>query len=457
MARRKVVAAAVAEGGGNPTRWHVHEGESCHGSRLFRIAMVKQRTPSSGPSFQKTRLTSGVRVVTETIPSVRSISVGLWIGTGSRDEHAETSGISHFIEHMVFKGTRRRRMHHIAQRMESVGGYLNAFTGKEYTCFFARALDEHLDRAIDTVCDLVLEPSFPEKELAKEKDVVLEEIKMYEDVPEDAIFDRFEAAIYRGHPLARPVLGDADSVRQFTREMLLDYVATHYTPDRMIVAVAGHAEHEDVLRLVERGFAGRLSRQAPPQRDPVEDYQPEHLVERRPIQQAHLVLGTRGYHALHEQRAALSVLNTILGGGMSSRLNQNIREKYGYAYAIYSFLNMHSDAGDVGVYLGTDASNVDRSKALILRELEKLAHRPVSQRMLQQAKNQVKGTLMLGLESMSNRMMRVGRQELYFGRYFSLDEVMRELDEVTSGDVQAVASDLFEPHRLSSVVLLPQE
>ena len=410
---------------------------------------------ATGPVFEKTTLEHGVRVLTEAIPSVRSVAVGVWIDGGSRDERAEVAGISHFIEHMVFKGTQRRRMHHIARRLEAVGGYLNAFTGKEHTCYYARALDEHLERAIDVVCDLVLEPSFPERELEKEKDVVLEEMKMYEDAPEDAIFDLFESVVYRNHPLGRPILGLPSTIERLTRQHLVDFVDAHYTPNRIVLAVAGNVTHEHVVRLAERAFAASRRGPSTRRRAPVEHHATEHVVAERPIQQAHLVLGTRGLHLHHEQRSVMTVLNTILGGGMSSRLNQNIREKYGYCYNIYSFANMYSDAGDAGVYVGTDAAKVERIRRLILRELEKLATQPVSPRMLTQARNQVKGAIMLGLESMSNRMMRIGRQELHFGRYFTLDDVLEEVDAVTPEEVRSLAAALFDPERMSTVTLRP--
>ncbi len=418
--------------------------------------MPKRIIEEAYPVFQKTTLANGVRVLTETIPSVRSVSVGVWIATGSRDEAPSEAGISHFIEHMVFKGTARRRMHHIAQRLEAVGGYLNAFTSKEYTCFYARALDEHLGRAIDTVCDLVLQPNFPEKELEKEKDVVLEEMKMYDDAPEEAIFDRFESVVYRDHALGRPILGFPETVRSFSRAQLLDFVAAHYTLDRIVLAVAGNATHEEVVALAEEAFSSARSLPVERARVPVNGYAPLQLVEQRPIQQAHLILGTRGYDIHHPRRSAVTVLNTVLGGGMSSRLNQNIRERYGYCYNIYSFLNTHSDTGDIGVYMGTDAAKVARAEKLILRELDKLVERSVSRRALNQAKNQVKGSIMLGLESMSNRMMRLGRQELLFERYFTLDEVLEELDQVTVEAVQDAAQQLFHPEHFSSVALLPR-
>ncbi len=405
---------------------------------------------------EKSVLPNGVRVLTEHVPSVRSISLGIYVATGSRDEAAEESGLSHFIEHMVFKGTRKRRMHHIAQRMESVGGYLNAFTTKECTCYYTRALDEHLARGLDTVADLVTGPVFPEKEIEKEKDVVLEEMKMYEDAPEELIFDRFEAALFPEHPMGRPIVGFPETVRAFDREAVVGYLQKAYAPDRLVLSAAGHVKHRDVLRLAERALgAAAPSAAVLPPREPPRRYAPTEQTEQRPIQQAHLVLGRRGYDVRHERRSALSLLNTLLGGGMSSRLNQNIRERYGFCYNVYSFANMHSDSGDFGVYMGTDAGKVGRARALILRELDRLAQEPVSARALEQAKSQVKGAMLFGLESMSNRMMRLGRQELQLGRFYSMDDAMAEIQQITADDVLAVAQDLFQPDTFSTYVLTP--
>lgn len=419
--------------------------------------MANKKQLSSNPGFEKTTLPNGLRIITETIPTVRSIAVGLWIFAGSRDETLEEAGISHFIEHMVFKGTSRRRMYHIAQRMESVGGYLNAFTSKEYTCYYARALDEHLERSVDIVSDLILQPNFPERELEKEKDVVIEEMKMYEDTPEDYVFDQFESVVYNDHALGRPILGYPETVRSFSRQQLLTYIGSQYTPNRMVLAVAGNARHDHVVDIANRVFDTSGRKQAEKVRTPVNGYVPHEITQIRPIQQAHLVLGTRGYDIHHPRRTVLSVLNTLLGGGMSSRLNQNIREKYGFCYNIYSFANMHSDTGDFGVYMGTDTEKVSRAKKLIFREFDKLVQKPVSKRSLNQAKNQVKGSILLGLESMSNRMMRLGRQELYLERYLTLDEMVQEIDDVTAGDIQDLAGELLNPERFSSVTLIPQK
>ncbi|NNF57433.1 MAG: insulinase family protein [Rhodothermaceae bacterium] len=407
------------------------------------------------PAFSRTELPNGVRVVTEQIPSVRSVAVGVWVHAGSRDEAPPENGITHFIEHMVFKGTSRRRGYQINQRMESVGGYLNAFTAKEHTCFYARSLDEHLGRALDTVLDLVLHPTLPPREIEKEKDVIVEEIKMYEDAPEDHIFDHYESMLYPEHALGRPVLGTPDTVRSFEQTDLQSYLGRHFVPNRLVVSVAGNVRHEAVVRKVERLLDGFERDPRPLNRMPANGYTPTDQVLNQSGQQAHLVVGTRAYGSSDPRRTVVSVLNTILGGGMSSRLNQNIREKYGYCYSIYSFANMMADTGDLGVYIGTDSGKVDRARKLIGRELTKLAETPVSARMLDRAKQQLKGSLMLGLESMSNRMMRLGRVELTFERYFTLDEVIAEIEAVTSEDMRTVAAELFEPARLSSIAFVP--
>lgn len=399
-------------------------------------------------------LSNGVRLVVEQIPSMRSVAVGVWVLVGSRDERDSEGGISHFIEHMVFKGTKKRRTHHIAQRMEAVGGYLNAFTSKEHTCYYARGLDEHLARAIDVVSDLVVSPRFPEGEVDKEKEVVVEEMRMYEDQPEDLIFDRIEALLYPDHPLGRPIIGTEESVRGLDRTQLQRYVGDHYAAGRVVLAVAGNVRPEKLVRLAERTL-GALPQGVPLARSAPNIYTPRHVEETRPIGQAHLVFTIPTFSIHDSRRTALSVLNTVLGGGMSSLLNQNVRERYGFCYNIYSYLNHFEDAGDFGVYMATEPSRVEKARKLIFRELARLADRPISPRVLAQAKNQVKGGMLLGLESMSSRMTRLGRQELYFGRTLSLDEVSDEVDAVTEEDVLTLSQSLFDPEAFSSVYLLP--
>ncbi len=411
---------------------------------------------SGSDGYRKTVLDNGIRVVTEYIPSVRSVSVGAWVEAGSRHESDTDAGMCHFIEHMVFKGTRTRRMHQIAERLESVGGYLNAFTTKEQTCYYARALDDHLDRAIDTVCDLILRPTFPVKEIEREKDVVVEEMKMYEDSAEDYAFDLLEGQLYKGDALGRPIIGFEKTVRSFTRERLFAFMDSHYTGNRIVVAAAGNLQHDRVVKLVVKALKGESLKTQQKQVHTIKKYAPTELLKKRPTQQAHLLIGTRAYDVNHEDRAALSVLNTIIGGGMSSLLNQNIREKYGYCYNIYSFCNMLADSGEFGVYMGTDPTKLKKSRRLIFRELDRMVDKEISPRRLNKAANQVKGSIILGLEGMGARMMRIARQELYYGRYFSLDEVMEDVDSVTASDLKRVAGDLFDPARFTTIELLPE-
>ncbi len=394
-------------------------------------------------------------MLTESIPSVRSVSVGVWVNAGSRDETAAEAGISHFLEHLVFKGTARRRGYQINQRMESVGGYLNAFTTKEHTCFYARGLDDHLARALDTVLDLVTSPTIPAKDVEKEKDVVVEEIKMYEDNPDDHVFDFYESAVYPDHALGRPILGTEESVQSFTPEQVRRYLQRHYAPDQVVVAVAGNADHQDVVRIVQRLLADFDRPGFQPTREAPAAYVPSERVIQRPIQQAHIAIGAPAWGALDERRTTLALLNTVLGAGMSSRLNQNIREKYGYCYSVYSFVNQQADCGDAGVYIGVDATKVDRARKLVVRELGKLAETALTPTALARGRQQLKGSVMLGLESMSHRMQRLGRAELTFGRQYSLDEMVEEIDAVTAEDVRVAAETIFEPGRLSTVAFVP--
>ena len=404
----------------------------------------------------KSTLECGVRVLSEAITSVRSVAVGVWVQTGSRDEAAQEAGISHFVEHMVFKGTKKRRLHQIANRLESVGGYLNAFTAKEHTCYHARTLDTDLGRAIDVTSDLVTRPIFPERELEREKGVVLEEMKMYEDAPEDQIFDRFESVIFPNHAIGRPIIGFPNTVSSFSRQDLVDFVDARYTPNRIVVAVAGNVRHKDVVSHATRGFDGLRAARVASTANVESSYEPGEIVEEKPVQQAHLVVGQRGVSVGSRQRATLDILNTLLGGGMSSRLVQNIREKYGFCYNVFSFVNMHSDCGDFGVYLGADAAKVGKAQKLVFRELDRLAGKPVSSRALARAKSQVKGSIMMSLESMNSRMIRLAKQELFFGRFISLDEATAEYDAVTVHDVQELAQCLFRPECFSRVLFVPK-
>ena len=406
--------------------------------------------------INKTTLPSGVRILSESIATVRSVAVGVWIDSGSRNDPEHVAGISHFVEHAVFKGTTTRRMHQIASRMESVGGYMNAFTSKEHTCYLARSLDHHLPRGVDSICDLVASPVFPVREIEKEKSVVLEEMKMYDDTPEDYIVDEFESMIYPDHSIGRPIIGFPNTVSTIQQKDLFEYVTNQYIPTQIIVVASGNLQHKVLVKNVEKAF--KELRPATTNRtqeiNPLTNL-PQEISLTRPIQQAHLILGRLGFSIHSKHRAVLELMNLILGGGSSSRLNQRIRERYGFCYNIYSFLNMYSDCGDFGVYLGLAPSKISHSIRLIFREFERLAQRPVSRQVLARAKGQARGGIVLGLESMSNRMIRLGKQELYFGRVISIDETLDELESVTADDLQEFASQFLISDEFSRVVLTP--
>lgn len=408
-------------------------------------------------TYRKTTLPNGIRIVSETIPHVRSVSIGVWVHVGSRDESASTNGISHFIEHMVFKGTERRSVREIAQSIESVGGYLNAFTGKEHTCYYARVLDEHAALALDVISDMVLRPLFPEKELEKERGVIIEELKNAEDDPEDIIHDLFDKSVFGPHPLGFPVIGTENNLRAFSRSDLIKYFRRHYVAQNLVVAAAGNLQHEYLVDLVQRAFE---KAPRPSQSNGHERTKPKNLGSGRfehvkPIQQAHVCLGTSTFGIRDRRRYVLMTLNTLLGEGMSSRLYQNIREKYGFAYSVYSYVNLMSDMGAFAAYIGTDKSHVERSIELIVKELEKLKTKPVGQAELERTKAQLKGSMMLSLESMPSRMMRLGSSELYFGELMPLDAIVKEIDAVTSEQIHRLANELFNLDTFCTVVIHP--
>jgi predicted Zn-dependent peptidase len=404
-------------------------------------------------NYQKTVLPNGIRIVTEEIPYVRSVSCGVWINVGSRHENEGNNGISHFLEHMVFKGTKRYSTRQIARSLESVGGYLNAFTTKEHTCYYARILDNHLPQAIDVISDLIQAPLLLPKEMAKEKLVILEELKNIEDDPDDLIHDYLDLRIYNKHPLGWPIIGKSENIRKFSRAELLEFMHRYYSPNRMVVAAAGNLKHRQLVDLIESKFRRNSSTRVVRKNEhgPKQSKFGTEVFE-KPINQAHLCMGTLGYSIKSHSRYSLLLLNSVLGEGMSSRLFQNIREKYGFAYSIYSFANMLSDAGSFGIYVGTDNSNIDHSIDLIVRELEKLKTSSVSRSEINRTKAQLKGTMIFGLESMSNRMMRLGSGELYFREYLPLDQVLRSVEAVEPEDLTEIAKKLFRMDKFSTIV-----
>lgn len=408
--------------------------------------------------IHKTTHSSGLRVVTETIDSVRSLTVGVWIKTGSRNESTKVAGITHFLEHMLFKGTEKRTAFDIVQGIESVGGYLNAFTSSEYTCYYIRCLDTELSKALDVLFDMVQNSTLPDEEITKEKKVVIEEMKMYRDNPDDYIFEEFTSQIFSQHPLGRPIIGYEETVSAFTRQDLQDYVNQRYTANNIIVAVAGNVEHEQVLELVNthyikanNGVDQKVEKQI------LTPYQPSSKTLTKAIEQTHFVVGRRSLANDDPDRYKLLLINTILGGGMSSRLHQNIREKYGYCYSISSFNQAYTDTGMFGVYVGTDREYVNHVKELIFEEFRKLRDELVSDKELAEAKAQLKGKLLLSQESMSNRMTRLAKSEIYYDRYITLDELVDEIDKVETNQIQEFSQVFFDQTIFSDTLLLPEE
>jgi predicted Zn-dependent peptidase len=400
-------------------------------------------------------LPNGLVVITETMQHVRSVSVGIWVRNGSRREVSTENGLAHFLEHMVFKGTERRSAEDIAREMDSVGGMLDAFTSKEQICFNAKVLDEHLPIAFDVLADLVLRPKLDADDVKKERQVVLEEIKMDLDNPEYLLHDIFTRGFWPNHSLGRPILGTPETVRKFDRERLSKRFQDWFAPDHLLVTAAGNITHEQVLQLVEKEF-GYLPARKPVNEDAAPTTgAPIHLETKKDLEQVHICIGVPSLPIAHERRFGIAVLNNLLGGGMSSRLFQNIREKHGLAYAVFSELTPYSDAGMFSVYAGTAKETVGQVLDMTIAEFRAMKESPVSEEELRRAKNHLKGSLMLSLESTSSRMSNLARQELYFHRFSSLDEILASIENVTRQEVQSLAQEFFQPDHISVAALGP--
>ena len=401
-------------------------------------------------------LPSGLRLVTEAMPHVRSVTIGVWLTRGSRHESDDESGVAHFVEHMLFKGTTSRSAQQIAQAIDSIGGQLDAFTSKEYASYYVKVMDEHLPVAIDLLSDLVMRPALTPSDVEREQSVILEEIKMVEDAPDDLVHELFAQQFWSRHPLGRPILGTPETVASFRSDGLRSYFDQTYVAPNLIVVAAGHLDHADVRRLVGRAFEGLpVAAPARPVHPPV--VTPGVAARRKDIEQSHICIGTPAYPQTHPDRHATYVLNTILGGSMSSRLFQHIREDRGLAYAVYSNLMAFCDAGMLTVYAGCAPDRVDEVVSLALAELRDLRETLVPADELTRARDHLKGSLMLGLESTSSRMSNLARQEIYFGRHFTLDEVLTAIEQVTAEDVQRVSRDLFQDGSVVATVVGPSE
>lgn len=403
--------------------------------------------------IQRTVLPNGVRIVSERMPHVRSVSVGIWLCTGARLEAPHETGICHFLEHLLFKGTQRRSAEEIARSVDSIGGNLDAFTGKEMVSFNAKVLDEHLPVAFDVLADLVTGPLLRAEDIQKEKGVILEEIKMELDNPEYLVHEIFASNFWKGHALGRPILGTRETVQRFTPEMVESYYRRVYIPSNILVTAAGNLEHERLVELAAERFRDMPAGDGLPEDQPPVTHARLALRHKKSLEQIHLCLGVPSHPAPHRDRFAGYVLNTLLGGGMSSRLFQNIRERQGLAYAVFSEISPYRDTGCLSIYAGTSVDAARKVVQLILTELRRFKEEPVSEEELRRGKDYLKGSLILGLESTSHRMANLARQELYFGRFFSLDELIEDIERVTADDVQRVAQQFFDSRLITLSVL----
>jgi predicted Zn-dependent peptidase len=416
-------------------------------------------TATGGGLITRTVLPGGLRIVTEAMPGVRSASVGVWVPVGSRDETPTLAGTSHFLEHLLFKGTSRRSALDIASAMDAVGGEFNAFTEKEHTCYYATVLDRDLALALDIVSDVVLDATITPQDVDVERGVVLEEIAMRDDDPADLVHDDFATALFGDTPLGRPILGSEQSIAALSRRQIAGYYRRRYTPDAMVVSVAGNVEHAEVVRLVRRAFAGRLD----PAREPVPprtggrgagSLSPAQPVAVRPddTEQANIILGCQGLSRHDPLRFALGVLSAALGGGMSSRLFQRIREERGLAYSVYSFTTGYADTGLFGVYAGCQPGKADEVLTLITAELAAVSAGHLSDAEIERGKGQMRGGTVLGLEDAGSRMTRIGKSELAYGEVLGVDELLARIDAVRAEDVAAAAAAVLERPACLTVV-----
>lgn len=411
-------------------------------------------TASTERNVRRTLLPNGLLVLTERMPYVRSVSLGVWIGTGSRDEQATDNGLSHFVEHMVFKGTTTRSARDIARETDAIGGNLDAFTGKETICFNIKVLDTNVPAAMNILSDLVLNPTFTPDDITREQSVVLEEIKMDEDNPDYLIHEIHTANFWKNDPLARSILGTAETVSAFDEAAVRRFHTERFAPENMVFSAAGHLEHEEMIAEVTRYFGVLAASGAAPERFPAPEATPHiTLRKKKSLEQVQICLGVPAPRVNHPDRYALYLLSTILGGGMSSRLFQSVREEAGLAYSIYSELSPFRDAGALSIYAGTSIEKTPEMLRLILEEFRRIKAEPVSDDELERAKNQSKGNIVLGLESSSSRMSNLARQQMYYSKFTTVDEIIADVDRVTTADVQRLANDLLQTEKISLTLL----
>jgi predicted Zn-dependent peptidase len=406
-----------------------------------------------GLSVRRHILSSGLTVLIETIPYVRSVALGYYLKTGSATEREEVGGASHFLEHLVFKGTEERSTAEIARLIDALGGDVDAFTGKEFTSFYAHVLDEQVDEALDLLTDIVVRPNFSENDLEMERSVILEEIKMVEDTPDDLVHEMFVSAFWRDHPLGRPILGTVESIKRLGKREILQHYGETFHPTNIIFCASGNIDADHVIAYLEQHFGQRPRGTPSPIWSEPEPHQHVILRQKRELEQVHLCIGTRGLPQQGHERYAAALFNTILGGGMSSHLFQRIREKEGLVYTVVSYHNAHLNGGYEAVYAACTPRNVKKVVHLTLEEMRKMRIGDVTEKELAAAKRYLKGSILLSLESTVSRMSGLARQEYYFGEQFSPDSIIAEINRVTLDDISAVAHRLVDPASVSLALL----
>jgi len=404
--------------------------------------------------YRKDTLANGIRVVSETLPKSRSISIGVWVKVGSRHEPQEVGGVSHFIEHLFFKGTAKRTAKDIAIEMDSIGGEMNAFTSQETTTYYAKVVDEHLPVAIDILSDILLGSKFDPVDMEKERKVILEEIKGVEDTPDDYIHELYTGTVWPDNSLGRPILGTKETIKALTHKDIIAYIENYYSPKEIVISVAGNFEHARLIELLNASF-GKLSRTGITKKDIPPVFTKAVAVRKKQLEQVQICLGCKGLQFTHEDRFVIAALNTVLGNSMSSRLFQEIREQNALAYSIYSYVTSYRDSGLLTVYAGADPANALEVVRLVTREFRKIKEEGITPAEETRVKNQIKGNLVLSLESSNSHMSRIARQEMYFGKYLSMDDIIKGVEKVSAGDVQRLAGDLFSRDTVSLTILGP--
>jgi predicted Zn-dependent peptidase len=407
-------------------------------------------------SFKKTILPNGIRIITENIPHIQSFSLGFWFNVGSRDEARKNNGITHFIEHMLFKGTKKRSARKIADDIEAYGGYLNAFTSKENTCYYGRGLKNNLERTFDVISDMVQYPTFKNSEIKKEAGVILDELLDINDNPEELIFDKFEEILFAGNSLSMPIIGTEKNIMNFSQQDLFNFIDERYAFNNMVIAASGCVEHEKLLRLTDKYFSKDMGKRGGKRKLLTLAPAPDHRIVKS-VQQVHMIVGKATYGFQDKKRITANILSHILGEGSSSRLFQIIREKNGIAYQINSFLNSFYDISAFGIYLSTNEKQADKAQALVLNEFKKIRDKLVSEKELNRAKEYIKGNIILNLESTTSRMFRMSNSELYYNRFVTVEEVIKMIDSVTAKEIIEIANEILEENYLTKIIISPSD